>query len=162
MYVDAFYLQSIKDEYNNWLFYGRLPHITFYPLHTYSLGGCCTVDHDSYGNALYYVGVTDYYDLNDTQVRQILLHELIHVYLYTMYGTDGLRHGKLFKQEMARLSQLTGLSVTIRADVNAPKRHNFLKAWLKTGREESIGLNEQEAFRDRPPLMSKGSGTWYN
>lgn len=162
MYVSASYLQSLMDEYNNWAFFGRLPKVTFYPLHTYSLGGCCTVDYSPKGKALYYVGVTDYYDLTDKQVRQILLHELIHVYLYTYQGTEGLTHGSSFRKEMKRVAELTGLSITIRADVDAPKRHNFLKAWLKTGREEGIGLNESEAFRDRPRLYSQSANTWYS
>ena len=160
MYADRDYLFTLAEEYNDTVFNGRLPYITFFPLHTYSLGGICTVDTGHYGEPYYLVGVSDYFDLTDRQVRQILLHELIHVYLHSTIGTEGLRHGRPFHREMDRVSRITGLDITVRADVDGPKRHNFIKAWLKTGREEIIGLPD-EAFADMPPLYSTEPLTWY-
>jgi hypothetical protein len=56
---------------------------------------------------------------------------------------------------------MTGLSVEVMADLDAPKRHNFITAWVKTREERMFGL-PTEAFEDRPPLYSKESLRWYS
>ena len=90
MFVDRDYLYTLYLEFNETLFYDSLPYVVFFPLHAYTLGGICSVDYGYYGEPYYLVGVTDYYDLSDRQIRKVLIHELVHVFLHTQIGVEGL------------------------------------------------------------------------
>ena len=63
-------------------------------------------------NTAYTIRISEYYDLPEDEVRQTLLHEMIHYLIAYRGQRDTSAHGRLFRSEMARLNA-QGCHITI-------------------------------------------------
>jgi len=66
----------------------------------------------------YTIRISEYYEVPEEEVRQTMLHEMIHYLIAFRQQRDSSAHGPLFRQEMARLNAL-GCHITISSPTNA-------------------------------------------
>jgi hypothetical protein len=68
------------------------------------------------------IKISENYDYTDEQLRDVIVHEMIHYYLaYTGIDIE-LSHGSEFKKEAKRLNEEYGLHVTKRFDMSEYRR----------------------------------------
>ena len=65
--------------------------------------------------------ISDFYAYTSKQLRDIVVHEMIHYYLYYIGEDVRLKHGKSFKRMARQLNQTYGLHVTPTIDLTRMK-----------------------------------------
>lgn len=65
------------------------------------------------------ISIARNYKLTEEELRDLLLHEMIHQYVYEKYGK--MNHGRHFKKKMNKLNQTYGL------DIRKNSKHLFRK-----------------------------------
>ena len=65
--------------------------------------------------------ISDFYAYTSNQLRDIVVHEMIHYYLYYIGEDVRLKHGKSFKRMARQLNQAYGLHVTPTIDLTRMK-----------------------------------------
>ena len=65
--------------------------------------------------------ISDFYAYTSNQLRDIVVHEMIHYYLYYIGEDVRLKHGKSFKRMARQLNQTYGLHVTPTIDLTRMK-----------------------------------------
>ena len=65
--------------------------------------------------------ISDFYAYTSNQLRDIVVHEMIHYYLYYIGEDIRLKHGKSFKRMARQLNQTYGLHVTSTIDLTRMK-----------------------------------------
>ena len=65
--------------------------------------------------------ISDFYAYTSNQLRDIVVHEMIHYYLYYIGEDVRLKHGKSFKRMARQLNQTYGLHVTSTIDLTRMK-----------------------------------------
>ena len=65
--------------------------------------------------------ISDFYDYTSKQLRDIVVHEMIHYYLYYIGEDVRLKHGKSFMRMARQLNQSYGLHVTPTIDLTRMK-----------------------------------------
>lgn len=65
--------------------------------------------------------ISDFYAYTSNQLRDIVVHEMIHYYLYYIGEDVRLKHGKSFKRMARQLNQSYGLHVTPTIDLTRMK-----------------------------------------
>lgn len=117
--------------YNDEYFDGELPIPEFKVIHSYrTLGEYSTYPcHDGhYGDV---IKVSDNYDYTESQLRDIIVHEMIHMYLMHFGIDKKCSHGKEFKNMMHDFNKRFGLSMGVTTDPTHFKvregKSNFMK-----------------------------------
>lgn len=67
------------------------------------------------------IEMTDFYDYTDDEFRDILIHEMIHYYLYYTGEDPRCRHGKAFKAMARRFNKEYGMNITPTIDTSMMK-----------------------------------------
>ena len=67
------------------------------------------------------IEISDFYDYKPNQLRDILVHEMVHYYLYYIGEDVRLKHGKSFMRMARQLNQSYGLHVTPTIDLTRMK-----------------------------------------
>lgn len=67
------------------------------------------------------IEISSYYEMNDNQLRDILVHEMIHFYLAFKHIDHNITHGKDFLNMANSLNAKYGLNVEIRASSDIKK-----------------------------------------
>jgi predicted SprT family Zn-dependent metalloprotease len=65
--------------------------------------------------------ISDFYEYTSNQLRDIVVHEMIHYYLYYIGEDVRLKHGKSFMRMARQLNQSYGLHVTPTIDLTRMK-----------------------------------------
>jgi hypothetical protein len=100
-------------EYNNKYFGGSLPDPKLKIRHSYRILGyfSCSVNYDgTIFNEC--IELSDNYDYTEKQLRDILVHEMIHYYL-AYFGIDvKCKHGNEFMKKASELNSMYGMNIT--------------------------------------------------
>lgn len=67
------------------------------------------------------IEISDFYDYTKEEFRDILIHEMIHYYLFYTGEDRRCRHGKAFKAMARRFNQLYGMNITPTIDISKMK-----------------------------------------
>lgn len=123
-------------EYNEAYFGGVLPCPAFEVLHSYRLCGLFSWSDITWkGDPVCpTIKVTDYYDMEEEDFRDIMCHEMLHYYLMHLHFDPKGTHGKWFKKKAMQLNERYGLNITIRPDITNLKRCKgapLLGYWLR-------------------------------
>ena len=121
MIIDEFCLMAKFTEYNNLYFGGVLPYPQFGLLH-----GCQTVGYFSYLYDVPFgtsekIEITDFYDYTEKQFRDVMVHEMIHYYLYYTGEDVKVKHGKAFKRKANEMNRAYGLNISQYVDISSMK-----------------------------------------
>ena len=104
-------------KYNDKFFGGILPIPNCVVRHSYRTLGYYHCDRDGYGGYTHTIEISDNYDYYKGQFRDILMHEMIHYYLFYTGADKRCRHGKKFKQMAKDFNQRYGMDINRRADL---------------------------------------------
>lgn len=122
MIVTKSWIENNYAKYNNLYFGGVLPNIEFKISQSKQTWGYASYDYNRITNKLTPVSITisNYFDSPEEVKLTTLLHEMIHIYDYTINPThffnNGRKvkydaHGYWFKNEAARIYKLSGLDI---------------------------------------------------
>jgi len=106
-------------KYNNDYFGGTLPFPEFKIRHSYRILGYFSCDVDS-DDSIYNqcIELSDNYDYTDNQIRDILVHEMIHYYL-AYNGIDiRCQHGREFMEKASEFNRMYGMNITSTIDLS--------------------------------------------
>lgn len=122
--------------YNDAYFGGFLTCPLFEVLHSYRIGGCFSwSDITRNGNPVCpTIKVTDYYDLDEKDFRNIMCHEMLHYYLMHLHFDPKGTHGKWFKKKAKQLNEKYGLNIAVRTNIANLKRRKgapIIGYWLR-------------------------------
>lgn len=70
------------------------------------------------------IRVSDYFDFTEEQLRNILVHEMIHYYIAYNHIEDNADHGDKFMQLAHQLNEEHGLGITAKIDASKLQRTN--------------------------------------
>ncbi len=107
--------------YNEEYFGGILP-IPFIKIrHSWSTLGYFHCNPDMPEGTSETIEISDFYDYTLEELRDIIVHEMVHYYLYYTGEDMRVRHGKAFKQMAKYLNREYGLNITVKVDVSNMK-----------------------------------------
>jgi hypothetical protein len=98
-------------EYNNLYFNGRLGKCTLKTTYCKDRYGQCLIGKTNS------IKITNQVNWTDESLRDCLLHEMIHLYIFSILGInrDGFfNHGRHFRREVRRIKRNFGIHVSIR------------------------------------------------
>ena len=121
MIIDNFTLLAKFIEYNNAYFSGMLPIPQFKLMHGCQTLGYFSYQYDEYNNANEMIQMTDFYDYTESQFRNVMVHEMIHYYLYYIGEDVQVNHGKAFNREAKRFNKTYGLNISQYIDITHMK-----------------------------------------
>ena len=102
--IDTIYLTNQFKKYNTLYFNGILPLPKFIVTNTKrTLGQYRYRKYEVFNK--HTICVTNYYDIDDKKIDNILIHEMIHYYLKFTNNRDTTAHGTQFKMQCARINQ---------------------------------------------------------
>lgn len=105
-------------EYNKKYFNGILPMPFFEIIHTHKIFGrfeCYTNRHSCTEPV---IKMSDGFEYTDEQLRDVLVHEMIHFYLAYTGKDRKVTHGKKFKQMMNEMNETYNLNIMIEYNGN--------------------------------------------
>lgn len=94
------YMEEKFDLYNEKYFYGLLKKPFFTIKNTARQLGCM-----NWKNGIYTISISKYYERNEFQYDNTLIHEMIHLYIRQQNIPDNGSHGRRFKAECARINK---------------------------------------------------------
>ena len=121
MTIDNFTLLAKFTEYNNKYFSGMLPIPMFDLMHGCQTLGYFSYQYDEYNNANEMIQMSDFYDYTESQFRNVMVHEMIHYYLYYTGEDVRVRHGKAFNREAKRFNKAYGMKISEYIDISHMK-----------------------------------------
>lgn len=130
-------IEKYFKEYNSLYFKNKLPLCRF-GIHTsYDYLGWFNCYKNLYKPGKYHrmsITMSDRFDYTEEEFKQILLHEMLHLYLvHTKSAIEGnLDHGELFLKTMAEFNKKFGLNIKVRYDhemKKAPYTSRLLWWW---------------------------------
>ncbi len=115
MNIDKFVIFADFTKYNNEYFGGVLPYPEFVIGHGYFTMGHFTCLLDEYDEPYNQkIEISDRFDYTESQLRDIIVHEMIHYYLVWTKEDLHANHGKAFKRKAKELNEKYGLNITPR------------------------------------------------
>ena len=107
------HLACLFRDYNIKYFGGVLPTPYFRIMHGVNLLGLFTYSPGSVPGTTEVIDISDFYDYDGNQLRDLLVHEMIHYYIAVNQLRDTSTHGRLFRQEMKRINAEGNRHITI-------------------------------------------------
>ena len=105
--------------YNLNYFGNLLPAPNFKVRHSYRTLGYFSCEYDDYGNMFNQtIEVSDYYDYTESQLRDILVHEMIHYYLAYKGIDPQCNHGKDFNNMADKFNKTYKMNITSTIDLS--------------------------------------------
>ena len=129
MKINELWLMTAFVEYNNLYFYGILPIPEFGIMHGCRTLGYFSVQRDAPIGLTEKIEITDFYDYTDEEFRDVMVHEMVHYYLYYTGEDTRIRHGKAFKKMARWLNSIYDLNITKNIDISHMKAHEDAR-WL--------------------------------
>lgn len=118
MVVNELNILSFFHIYNEKYFNGVLPIPTLRIMHSYRTLGYfhCEIDNDGYIlNPTIYI--SDNYEYTESQLKNIIVHEMIHYFLAYCGKDMKCHHGKEFRKMSQKLNSKYGLNITSTIDL---------------------------------------------
>ena len=110
--IDTIYLTNQFKKYNTLYFNGILPLPKFIVTNTkHTLGQYRYRRYEVFNK--HTICVTNYYDIDDKKIDNILIHEMIHYYISINNIKDTSTHGKVFRQIMNSVNERFERNITI-------------------------------------------------
>jgi hypothetical protein len=104
--------------FNNDYFGGVLPFPELKIRHSYKTLGYFSCEYDEDGNMFNQcIEISDNYDYTENQLRDIMVHEMIHYYLAYMGIDTKCTHGSEFKKMANDLNKQHGMNITPTIDL---------------------------------------------
>ena len=119
-------------QYDADYFESELPFPEFKIIHSYRTLGeysCYPTVDGHYGDVL---SVSDNYDYTENQLRDIIVHEMIHMYLMHFGIDKKCSHGKAFKNMMTDLNIRYGLNIRVTSDTSHYKVREGKSKFMQT------------------------------
>ena len=110
-------------KYNEDYFGGILPEPNFKIMHSVNTLGYFSYVIDGEFGPMETIEISDFYAYTPKQLRNLMVHEMIHYYLYYTDEDVRLKHGKEFKKMARQLNKTYGLHVTPTFDISKMKPH---------------------------------------
>lgn len=112
------YVKMKFDEFNILLFDGMLPSISFVITDSVSYGGLfvCKKSRDASGNwsiCDLQIRISKRFDLPEKDLEDIIIHEMIHYYIFYKKIKDNSKHGRIFTQKMKEINDKFNRNVKI-------------------------------------------------
>lgn len=105
--------------YNLNYFGNLLPAPNFKVRHSYRTLGYFSCEYDDYGNMFNQtIEISDYYDYTESQLRDILVHEMIHYYLAYKGIDPQCNHGKDFNNMADKFNKTYKMNITSTIDLS--------------------------------------------
>lgn len=119
-------------KYNMDYFGGELPFPEFRITHSYRTLGMYSSYPTRDGHYGDVIEISDNYDYTESQLRDLIVHEMIHMYLMHFGIDKNCSHGKAFRDMMEDLNRRHGLHIAVNADVTCFRvrkgKSKFMKA----------------------------------
>ena len=125
-------MMSLFSQYNIDYFESELPFPEFKIIHSYRTLGeysCYPIADGHYGDVL---SVSDNYDYTENQLRDVIVHEMIHMYLMHFGIDKKCSHGKAFKNMMNDLNTRYGLNIRVTSDASNYKVREGKSKFMQT------------------------------
>jgi len=108
-------------KYNDEYFNGVLPMPRFKIRHSYRTLGYFHCDYNDIDESISNecIEISDNYDYTDYQLKNVLVHEMIHYYLIFMGKDVNCRHGKEFRKMSSEFNQKHKLNITSTIDLSS-------------------------------------------
>lgn len=147
MVVTREWLVENYNKYNNLIFNGGLPSLqrgkdqwVNFDLKVNNsrvfLGQFCQRQKGFFGDMNYTIKISRYYDRDEKELIDTLVHEMIHCYIAYNHIRDTSPHGVEFKRLMRKLNYQYGLNMSVRTMVNAkpsaPKNEEYYIVAMET------------------------------
>ena len=116
-HINLFTIMGLFQEYNENYFNGELPFPQFKIRHSYRTLGYFSCEYDSEGMFNQSIEISDNYDYTNDQLRDILVHEMIHYYLAYKGIDPHCHHGKDFKNMADEFNKTYGMNITKTIDL---------------------------------------------
>lgn len=132
MKIDEFTLLADFTKYNEEYFGGVLPYPKFKIGHGYFTLGHFTCQLDEYNEPYdQQIEISDRYDYTESQLRDVMVHEMVHYYLVLTKEDLHANHGKAFKRKAMELNENYGLNITQRINTqNYVSKPSFSMGYL--------------------------------
>lgn len=114
-------LRLLFMQYNMDYFGSILPMPIFKIRHSVNILGYFSYRPDEMFGTTETIEISDFYDYKPNQLRDILVHEMVHYYLYYIGEDSRLKHGKAFKKMAKQLNKTFGLHITPTIDLTKYK-----------------------------------------
>ncbi len=121
MKVTVNFLVQKFNEFNPLYFNNELKIPYFRITKTKSILGRC-----SCGKLLHIIEISDYFDREEKDICNTLLHEMIHLYIFQKCIFDTSNHGVIFKQHMKRINKF-GWNVSVRGVVTSNVKEEYVR-----------------------------------
>lgn len=116
-HIDLFTIMGLFQEYNESYFNGELPFPQFKIRHSYRTLGYFSCEYDDEGMFNQSIEISDNYDYTNNQLRDIIVHEMIHYYLAYKGIDPHCHHGKDFEDMADKFNKTYGMNITSRIDL---------------------------------------------
>lgn len=134
-------VESIKlnfQRFNAEFFENKLPTPQFEIIRTTKmLGHCQMTRRTAFSQTTYKIGITKAFKLSSYSLKCVLLHEMIHLYLYVKYPTKNMKHNSFFMAKAKEISEKSGFEITEYADISSERM-------FETKKCEFIFFNNKE------------------
>ena len=168
-------LKALFTQFNREYFNGELPEPRLLLSRSRTrLGSMAYKRKRSWGrvrNSDYTIRISTYYDCGEREWQNVLLHEMIHLYIASKRLRDTSSHGKLFRQYMDHLNSNYGWNIRVSTSTRgwqptvAPKRkrHTVLALRMKSGKCFLTVVNPQYVARLKQQIetIPDVGGSWW-
>jgi hypothetical protein len=119
MVVSKFNVLGLFHTFNEEYFSGVLPIPNFKISHSYKTLGYFHCEVDDFGNTSdETIEISGNYDFTESQVRDVLVHEMIHYYLLYMGIDKKCKHGKEFKKMCKEFNSKYNMNLSVTIDLS--------------------------------------------
>lgn len=118
-------------EYNSSFFHNKLPIPFFVIIHTRKIIGRFTCEYNENGDVRNpAIEISDRYEYTEAQLKDIIIHEMLHYYLHYTHQIETQEHGKRWKQLAMFFNEKFGTNIQIKTDITNIKIAKNKKNWL--------------------------------
>lgn len=118
-------------EYNSLFFQNKLPIPFFIVIHTRKTIGRFSCEYNENGDVKNpIIEISDRYEYTEAQLKDIIVHEMLHYYLDYTHQNEPQEHGKRWKQMALFFNEKFGTNIQIRTDTSCIKEVKKQKKWL--------------------------------
>jgi len=121
MKINGLWILTAFVEYNYLYFNNELPTPEFGIMHGCRTLGYFSVQRDAPIGLTEKIEISDFYDYTEEEFRDVLVHEMVHYYLYYTGEDTRIRHGKAFKRMATWLNNEYDLNITKYIDISHMK-----------------------------------------
>lgn len=144
---DLNWLQTRFNQFNNQIFCGRLPLVDISLSSATKTLGKCQQKTDSAGNKIFKLTFTTAVAMEDSVREDVVIHEMIHLFIGWNGLVDSGPHGFLFKALMNSINAAHGRHITIRVNSEETDTATTTKASRRSPMRVVIVLHFRDGSR---------------